>query len=100
MEKKKLAYLQIHPKDNVLVALRDLPAGYEGDFEGKQFPLIEAVALIHKFNVSGVHTDDVMYMYGVLVVNANYVVTKGSLINVNNLGHAAREFRLGKRNLG
>lgn len=100
MEKKKLAYLQIHPKDNVLVALRDLPAGYEVDFEGKQCPLIEAVAAKHKFTISDMHKDDEVYMYGVLVGKVNYDLTKGSLINVNNLRHASDDFRLGKRNLG
>ncbi|MDM1047590.1 UxaA family hydrolase [Sphingobacterium hotanense] len=100
MEKKKLAYLQIHPKDNVLVALRDLPAGYEVDFEDKQFPLIEAVAAKHKFTISDMHKDDEVYMYGVLVGKVNYDLTKGSLINVNNLRHASDDFRLGKRNLG
>lgn len=100
MEKKKLAYLQIHPKDNVLVALRDLPAGYEVDFEGKQFPLIEAVAAKHKFTISDMHKDDEVYMYGVLVGKVNYDLTKGSLINVENLRHASDDFRLGKRNLG
>lgn len=99
MEKKKLAYLQIHPKDNVLVALRDLPAGYEVDFEGKQFLLIEAVAAKHKFTISDMHKDDEVYMYGVLVGKVNYDLTKGSLINVENLRHASDDFRLGKRNL-
>jgi len=99
MEKKKLAYLQIHPKDNVLVALRDLPAGYEVDFEGRQFSLIEAVAAKHKFTISDMHKDDEVFMYGVLVGRVNYDLSTGSVINVDNLRHASDDFRMGKRNL-
>ncbi len=99
MEKKKLAYLQIHPKDNVLVALRDLPAGYEVEFEGKQFPLIEAVAAKHKFTISDMQKDDEIFMYGVLVGRVNYDLSTGSVINVDNLRHASDDFRMGKRNL-
>lgn len=37
-------YLQIHPMDNVLVALQDLAEGTTIVFEGEEFTLKQAVA--------------------------------------------------------
>ena len=43
------SYLRIHPKDNVLVALRDLEQGTPIEFEGLRFNLADKVAAKHKF---------------------------------------------------
>ncbi len=45
-------YLQIHPDDNILVALQDLPKGTEIRHNGHQFSLIENVAGKHKFTMN------------------------------------------------
>ncbi len=99
MEKTKLSYLQIHPKDNVLVALRDLPVGFRVEFGAEQFELVDAVAAKHKFTITKLAKDAEVYMYGVLVGKVNHDVDRGALIDVNNLRHASDDFRLGKRNL-
>lgn len=99
MEKERLEFLQIHPKDNVLVALRDLPAGYSLKFEGNNITLKRAVAAKHKFTISPFRKDDEVYMYGVLVGKLNEDLESGELLDVNNLRHAADDFKLGERKL-
>ena len=99
MEKEKLEFLQIHPKDNVLVALRDLPVGYSLKFQGKDVVLKRAVAAKHKFTIDALEKDDEIYMYGVLVGKVNEPLEMGELLDVNNLRHAADDFKLGNRKL-
>ena len=99
MEKEKLEFLQIHPKDNVLVALRDLPVGYSLKFQGKDIVLKRPVAAKHKFTIDALEKDDEIYMYGVLVGKVNEPLEMGELLDVNNLRHAADDFKLGNRKL-
>jgi len=99
MEKERLEFLQIHPKDNVLVALRDLPADYSLKFEGNDITLKRAVAAKHKFTIGPFRKDDEVYMYGVLVGKVNEDLESGELLDVNNLRHAADDFKLGERKL-
>ena len=99
MEKEKLEFLHIHPKDNVLVALQDLPAGYYLNFQGKDITLKRAVAAKHKFNIDPLEKDADVIMYGVLVGKVNEALASGELLDVDNLRHAADDFKLGKRKL-
>lgn len=99
MSKERLSYLQIHPKDNVLVALQDLSAGYSLDFEGHRITLRQNVAAKHKFTIYPFKKDEEVYMYGVLVGKANVELEAGELINVDNLRHASDEFKLAERKL-
>lgn len=100
MEKERLSYLQIHPKDNVLVALRDLPQGFEVTVNGQTFLLREGVRAKHKFTIYPLDKDADVMMYGVLVGKMNYAVTEGILISTENLRHASDNFKLGARKLG
>jgi len=99
MDKERLSYLQIHPKDNVLVALRDLPQGFDVAFGGHTFILREAIRAKHKFTITPLEKDADVLMYGVLVGKMNYAVAEGVLINTDNLRHASDDFRLGQRKL-
>ncbi|PRD56150.1 UxaA family hydrolase [Sphingobacterium gobiense] len=99
MEKERLSYLQIHPKDNVLVALRDLPKGFEVDFGGQRFALREGIRAKHKFTITALAKDADVLMYGVLVGKMNYAVTEGVVISTENLRHASDDFKLGNRKL-
>ncbi|SFS37314.1 UxaA family hydrolase [Sphingobacterium wenxiniae] len=99
MRRERLSYLQIHPKDNVLVALRDLPQGFVVEFEGKQFALRDAVAAKHKFTIWPLEKDADILMYGVLVGRMNDAVAEGVLITTENLRHASDDFKLGNRKL-
>lgn len=93
------SYLRIHPKDNVLVALRDLDQGTQIEFEGLSFKLAEKVAAKHKFTLNDLQPDDSIYMYGVLVGKATKPIPQGGLISTESIHHASSEFHLGKRKL-
>lgn len=99
MKREQLLYLQIHPKDNVLVALQNLSQGTTIAFNGKTIVLEQAVAAKHKFTIDATPKDHDVYMYGVLVGKVNYDLKAGELIDVNNLRHAADGFKLGERKL-
>jgi altronate hydrolase len=92
-------FLRIHPKDNVLVALRDLEQGTPIEFEEQTFSLTERVAAKHKFAMQAFQPDDSIFMYGVLVGKATTDILQGGLISTQNIHHASSEFHLGKRKL-
>jgi len=99
MNRERLLYLQIHPKDNVLVALQDLALGTPIEFNGNSIVLKKAIPAKHKFTIDPVSKDQDIYMYGVLVGKANHDLASGELIDVNNLRHASDDFKLGERKL-
>jgi altronate hydrolase len=85
-------YLQIHPDDNVLVALQDLPAGMNISHNGHNIQLQENIAAKHKFLIQDVGAGDHIIMYGVLVGKANQPIAKGAGINTGNVVHDANSF--------
>ncbi|MDB5155352.1 MAG: altronate dehydratase [Mucilaginibacter sp.] len=99
MSDKKETVLRIHPHDNVLVALQDLPVGTTIAFDGDNITLVTDVAAKHKFTMTDLATDQEIYMYGVLVGKTNTPIAKGSAITVDNIHHAASDFKLGERKL-
>ncbi|HLR49014.1 MAG TPA: altronate dehydratase family protein [Candidatus Sphingobacterium stercoripullorum] len=93
----KKIYLQIHPKDNVLVALQDLEKGHEIEFQGDRFELKERVTAKHKFTTQAMVKDQEVLMYGLLVGKVNYDLEKGVRLTTDNLRHAAEPYSLGER---
>jgi len=94
---ERLSFLQIHPKDNLLVALTDLAAGTDIHFGGVNFKLATAVKAKHKFPVTDLQAGDECYMYGVLVGRATVPIARGEAITTANLHHASQSFGLGER---
>lgn len=90
------AYLQIHPSDNVLVALQDLPKGKTINFGGQQFELTTDVQAKHKFSLENLASGDEVMMYGVLVGRATQPIAKGEAIATYNLLHEAEEYGIDK----
>ena len=84
--------IKMHPKDNVLVALTDLPRNEKVIFEGLIYELQDDVKAKHKFYTTDLYTGDEVIMYGVLVGKAQCDVAKGSLMTVENLKHAAERY--------
>ncbi|MEO6149055.1 MAG: altronate dehydratase family protein, partial [Mucilaginibacter sp.] len=97
MQASKHTFLQIHQRDNVLVALSDLAAGTIINFNGATFSLATGVPSKHKFTIQALNTGDEIFMYGVLVGVADEYIAQGSIITVNNVHHAAGDFKLGAR---
>ncbi|WP_316741865.1 altronate dehydratase family protein [Pedobacter antarcticus] len=95
----KNLYLQIHPLDNVLVALQDLPSGTKINFNGNDFELVTSVAAKHKFSLQNLTSGEDILMYGVLVAKATREIALGEALTLDNVVHAARDFSLSKRNI-
>ncbi|MDF2431948.1 MAG: altronate hydrolase [Mucilaginibacter sp.] len=99
MSEKKDTFLKIHPNDNVLVALQDLPQGTTVSFEGKSFTLTSNIAAKHKFSITDLQAGDKIFMYGVLVGKATQFIPPGGPISTQTVHHASSEFHLGERKL-
>lgn len=84
--------LQIHPQDNVLVALKDLKAGQKIEFGGRELTLRADIPQKHKFSVENLAVGDAIHMYGVLVGKAVEPIPEGGIISVENTHHAADKF--------
>lgn len=95
----KREFIQIHPKDNVLVALSDLPKGHRLEYQGHAFFLPRAVAAKHKFIWSPIKKDDAIIMYGVMVGRVNSDLLAGELLDTSNLRHDTARYGLGERKL-
>ncbi|KQS34125.1 UxaA family hydrolase [Dyadobacter sp. Leaf189] len=89
--------LKIHPSDNVIVALRDLPAGAQVNWDGADYGLQYGVSAKHKFVTEDIETGGAIIMYGVLVGRATQPIKKGEPITTFNLKHDAHDYSTAKR---
>src|SRR5690606_53705 len=89
--------LKINAKDNVIVALRTLPAGSTVEWEGESFYLPYEVGAKHKFVTHDIDPGEGVYMYGVLVGRATQPIKRGEPITTFNLRHDAEDFSTSKR---
>lgn len=87
------SYLRLDPKDNVIVALQDLPPGTVINAGDRVLEVIENIPAKHKLFINDLDTGGDITMYGVLVGKAQFPVKAGSLMNVFNTKHAADPFR-------
>lgn len=86
-------YLQIDKKDNLLVALSDLPAGTPIQVNETDFVLKEMIRQKHKFTISDVKPGDDLYLYGVLIGKATKAIAQGTAITTENVIHASEAYR-------
>jgi altronate hydrolase len=86
------SFLQVHPDDNVLAALRDLQEGEHIHFQNHEITLVENIQAKHKFTIADLNVGDPVYMYGVLVGKASMPIPRGGRISVDNTVHATTEF--------
>ncbi len=84
--------LQIHPKDNVLVALQDLKAGETVPFQDRSIQLKDDVNAKHKFAIDDLHPGDRIIMYGGVVGKAVYGIPSGGALHTENVKHDAEDF--------
>src|SRR5262245_49415082 len=84
--------LQIHPSDNVLVALTSLAKGENIGFDKESFELIDAIPAKHKFFIENREAGDDVRMYGVLVGKAQTFIQRGALMTTENVKHASGSF--------
>lgn len=88
----KQSILQIHPGDNVWVALQNIAAGTAVSDGQKTVTAIRDIAAKHKMAVSPIPKDKPVIMYGVLVGLANEDIPAGELITTGNIRHASGQF--------
>ncbi|TKC05231.1 UxaA family hydrolase [Pedobacter frigoris] len=88
----KKSFLQIHPDDNVLVALQDLPKGLVVEWNNQTITLQDDVHAKHKFFITERAVDQDVLMYGVLVGKATAFIPKGGLMTTDNVHHAAQDY--------
>ncbi len=89
---KAVPYLKIHPEDNVLVALQDLPTGTRFLLNNGELILPQDVHAKHKFYVHEMNKGDDVIMYGTLVGKAQTSIPKGGLMTTDNTKHAAGSY--------
>jgi altronate hydrolase len=94
----KRLVIEMHPKDNVLVALTHLAAGQIVDYRNEQFKLLEPIQSKHKFYTTDFPKGASIYMYGVLVGTTQQDVARGSLVTTTNLKHAAEPYAFRETN--
>ena len=74
-------YIQIHPNDNVAVALADLPAGEVLHLSGRDVALREAIPVGHKIALADLNEQDLVIKYGYPIGHVLRRVQSGEWIN-------------------
>ncbi|WP_289062921.1 altronate dehydratase family protein [uncultured Zobellia sp.] len=92
-------FLQIHPEDNVLAALTDIPKGSDIVHNNDSFQVILNVKAKHKFTTTHLNVGDPIIMYGSLVGKATKPIAKGETITTENVVHASSEYAVGQEKL-
>jgi len=88
----KQSVLKVHPGDNVIVALQDLPKKTVVQWQGKSYEVVDDIPAKHKFFEYDMNAGDEVIMYGVLVGKAQYFIPSGSRMSTENIKHAAEPY--------
>ena len=89
-------YVQIDPKDNIIVAIRNLDIGIIASVAGKEIIIKETIKGKHKFALNNFNIGDEIFMYGVLIGKAVLTILEGEAITIENIKHASAEFNNSK----
>lgn len=89
----KQTVIQLHPKDNVLVALQHLQKGTIIHYNEDTYTLQDNINAKHKFYTNKMSKGHDIYMYGVLVGNLQCDVAKGTVMTSNNIKHASSAYK-------
>lgn len=84
--------LKVHPADNVIVALQDLPKGETVTYNGTMYTVVDDIPAKHKFFMQDMAAGDEVIMYGVLVGKAQNSIPQGGLMTTSNVKHAADKY--------
>ncbi len=84
--------LLIDPRDNLVVALRDLDAGEIVEINGESISIRERITAKHKFPLHDLGRGSRATMYGVTVGVAREPIAAGALTHLGNLAHEADSF--------
>ena len=93
MPELQKSFLQISPNDNLLVALQDLDAGTEINWNGSMFKLTDDIPAKHKFTPVELGSGEQVHLYGVLVGETTQKISQGERITTQNVVHRAEDYR-------
>lgn len=93
MPELQKSFLQISPHDNLLVALQDLDAGTDINWNGTSFKLTENIPAKHKFAPVELENGEQVFLYGVLVGETTQNISQGERIRQSNVDHRAEDYR-------
>jgi altronate hydrolase len=85
--------IQLDQRDNVLVALADLPSGETVASSSGPYSLVANIPAKHKFATQDFAIGDEIVMYGVIVGRAREPIAKGGLLSTQNVAHEAAGFQ-------
>jgi altronate hydrolase len=85
--------IQLDPRDNVLVALADLPSGKEVFHSGEAYTPTTTIPAKHKFATQDFPVGAEIVMYGVIVGKVREPIPRGGLLTTQNVVHDAAGFR-------
>jgi altronate hydrolase len=95
----KEPFIKIHPKDNVLVALKDLSKGENISIDKHDIELQETVKAKHKFLITSLKKGDDVLMYGVTIGIVNRDLPSGALLTTENILHKTDNIQERQANL-
>jgi altronate hydrolase len=84
--------LKLDPRDNVLVALKDLDKGQAVHCDGETHTLLSRVPAKHKFAIQDLPEGAGVIMYGVLVGKTTMLLHRGDVLTTSNILHEAANF--------
>ncbi|MFC5862431.1 UxaA family hydrolase [Acidicapsa dinghuensis] len=84
--------IQLDHRDNVLVALADLPAGSTVSVTGTKYSVTEAIPAKQKFAIHDFPAGAEVIMYGVIVGRVRHAIPRGGLLTTANVTHEAAGF--------
>ncbi len=87
------SYVQIDPKDNIIVAITPLEKGMITTIQGADVILKENIKQKHKYSLTDFKIGDEIFMYGVLIGKATQEILEGCAITIHNVKHASAEFQ-------
>jgi altronate hydrolase len=90
--------LQIHPSDNVIVALQNLKKGETITHNNEEIILTDDIPIKHKFMLVDRQPGESIIMYGVLVGKATKFIARGGWMNTENTKHAATPYEYRETN--
>ena len=76
--------IRIHSRDNVAVALRDLPANTQVEINQQAITLQQEVGRGHKFALQPLATDALVIKYGLPIAHATQPIAAGEIIHSSN----------------
>jgi altronate hydrolase len=85
--------LKVHPDDNVIVALQDIPKGQTVSYNSENFEVVDDIPAKHKFFAKDMDLGNEVIMYGVLVGKAQTFIPRGGLMSTSNIKHAADPYQ-------